>query len=113
MIVAGVLAVLCVFDVAAWAYGAKVHLVSFLDPIRAEAREMCHLKRIPIINAAVEQQAFLPVAYSDNLVLRKNPVLFVTTVPVWTNNEFRKISIFSVGRPPIWDRIRKDYNVCP
>ena len=107
------LAALCVFDVAWGADGAKVHLFSFLDPIRAEAREMDYLERVPIINSAVEQKAFIPVLDSNNLGLRKNPVLFVTMFPVGTNNEFRKISIFSVVQSPVRDRIGKDHNVCP
>lgn len=113
MIVAGVLAVLCVFDVAAGACGAKVDLISFLDPIRAEARPMGGVERVPIIDNTVEQEAFLPGLDTHNVGLRKNSVLFVTMVPIRTNNKFRKISIYSVVQSPIRDWIGKDHKVCP
>ena len=106
-------AVLCVFDIAAGAYGAKVDLISFLDPIRAEARPMGGVERVPIIGKTVEQEAFIPGLDTHNVGLRKNSVLFVTMVPIRTNNKLRKISIYSVVESPIRDWIGKYHNVCP
>ena len=106
-------AVLCVFDVAAGAYGAKVDLISFLDPIRAEARPMGGVERVPIIGKTVEQEAFIPGLDTHNVGLRKNSVLFVTMVPIRTNNKLRKISIYSVVQSPIRDWIGKYHKVCP
>ena len=107
------LAALCVFDVAAGAYGAKVDLISFLDPIRAEARPMGGVERVPIIDKTVEQGPNPPGLDTHNVGLRKNSVLFMTMVPIRTNNEFRKISVYSVVQSPIRDWIGKYHKVCP
>lgn len=101
MIVAGVLAILCIVNVAWGANGAEMHSSCFHDPIRAESRPMGRFERVSIIDKTVEQEASFPGLNTEDVRFGELLECSVSMFAVGWDDKVCKDVVYSIGRTVI------------